>query len=68
MFCGSVHLFPYFVTTALLTGRNEWCESCWMNHGWGEVSVTRSPYLPTALMPTLFLSALQFALPGSQPL
>ena len=33
MFCGSVHLLPYFVTAALLTGRNEWCDICWMNHG-----------------------------------
>jgi hypothetical protein len=68
MFCGSVHLLPYFVTAALLTGLNEWCDSCWMNHGCGEVSVTVRPYLPSALIPTLFLSALQFVLPGSQPL
>src|SRR5215211_9021783 len=32
MFPGSVHFLPYFVTVALCTGRNDVCESCWMNH------------------------------------
>ena len=35
---GSVHFLPYFVTAALLTGRNEVCDSCCMNHGCGETS------------------------------
>jgi hypothetical protein len=39
-----------------------------MNHGCGEVSVMPSLYLPRALTPTFALSALQFALAGSQPL
>jgi hypothetical protein len=38
MFPGSVHFFPYFVTDALFTGRNEVCDSCWTNHGCGDVS------------------------------
>src|SRR2546429_1573649 len=68
MWPGSVHLLPHFVTAALLTGRNEVWESCWMNQGCGDVSVTPSLYFPRALTPTLALSALQSALAGSQPL
>src|SRR5438046_9297671 len=33
MWPGSVHLLPPFVTAALLTGRTEVWERCWMNHG-----------------------------------
>src|SRR5215211_3017676 len=53
MLPGSVHLLPYFVTVALCTGRNDVCESCWMNHGCGETSWTRSVLRPMALTPTL---------------
>jgi len=42
MFPGSVHLFPYFSTAARGTGRNDVCDSCWMNQGCGETSVIRS--------------------------
>ena len=39
-----------------------------MNQGCGEVSVTTSLYLPTALMPTAERADAQFALVGSHEL
>src|SRR4029450_6559321 len=65
MLPGSVHFLPCFVTAPLFIGRNEWCDSCWMNHGCGEVSWIRSLYGPSALSPTLARSAPQLDL---QPL
>src|SRR6266536_2668429 len=67
-FPASVNLAPYLSTIGLYTGRNEVWDSCWMNHGCGEVSVTTSLYFPTALIPTALRSALQSALAGSHEL
>src|SRR6266536_1261956 len=64
----SVNLLPNLSTIGLYTGMNDVCDSCWMNHGCGEVSVTTSLYLPTALIPTFARSALQSALAGSHEL
>ena len=67
-FAASVNLLPNLSTVGLYTGRNDVCDSCWMNQGCGEVSVICSLYLPTALIPTAAFSALQLALVGSQEL
>src|SRR5215210_2163806 len=62
----SVNLLPYLSTIGLYTGRNDVCDSCWTNQGWGDTSVIRSVYLFSALMPTACRSAVQEPLPGSQ--
>ena len=38
-FAASVNLLPYLSTAGLCTGRNDVCDSCWMNQGCGDVSV-----------------------------
>src|SRR5918992_3018524 len=62
MLPGSVQFFPCRWTVPLCTGRNEVCDSCWMNHGCGEVRRTCSLHRPSALTPTLARRAPQFAL------
>src|SRR3954454_21468195 len=68
MFFASVQWLPYLVTAALLTGRNELWASCCGNQASGEISWILIFHLPSALIPTFDLSALQLLLPGSQDL
>src|ERR1700704_3189566 len=55
---GSVHLSPHFATASLFTGMKDVCESCWMNHGCGEVSTIFTVVASGAVMPTLLFSVL----------
>jgi hypothetical protein len=62
MLLASVHLSPNWSTAFWLTARNEWCATCWTNHGCGEVSFTSSVCASRAFTPTLSRRASQFDL------